>query len=307
MLPNLSPFFCLGFVAQILAVQAKDGVTTGSRYDTIHRMQNGGVVDVVFYNNSTEINMYDSKVQSDLYDFVNEVQIDTSVKVIVFRSGNPDFFFGHVELRARDGVPNFPTTDPRNEYVNAYGLFYNITELAIPTIAVIDGRARGAGNEFVLSCDMRFATKDSLFGQPEVALGFNPGAGATSNLPRLIGRGRALEYLLSGNDATGAEAERLGWINRSFHSGREMNDFVNKLAKRVALYPKAGVANIKSLVNIASRPQLEELAEEAQKYLTAAQSEEAQELTKKTLELSNDESRGWFELEAGKYLPKLYA
>lgn len=174
------------------------------------------------------------------------------------------------------------------------------------TIAVIDGRARGAGNEFVMSCDMRFATKSSMFGQPEVALGFNPGASATQYLPRLIGRGRALEYLLTGFDATGVDAECLGWINRAFESASEMEVFVTGLAKRIALYPSLGIANVKALVNIASRPALEDLADEGLRYLTAASSEEAAYLINRTLELSGYESRGPFELDVGKHLPELY-
>ena len=175
------------------------------------------------------------------------------------------------------------------------------------SIAVIDGRARGAGNEFVMSCDMRFATKTSLFGQPEVALGFNPGAGATQNLPRLISRGRALEYLLTGLDATGVEAEKLGWVNRAFGDADEMENFVGDLARRIALFPNLAIANVKALVNRASRPSLEDLAEEGMRYLEAASTEEAQHLINRTLELTDDESRGWFELDVGKYLPKLYS
>ncbi|VUC29717.1 unnamed protein product [Clonostachys rosea] len=295
-----------GLLLQDLPIQAKYTNASTSQYGTITHSQKGAVLNVLFDNNSTEINIYDNKIQSDLYDLVTQLQNDTTVKVLVFRSANPDFFLAHGELTAREGTPNFALDDPRNEVANAWRLFYNVTELPMASIAVVDGRARGAGNEFAMSCDMRFATKRSMFGQPEVGLGFNPGAGATQYLPRLIGRGRALEYLLTGLDVTGEEAERLGWINRAFGEANEMEDFVGDLARRIALFPNLAIANVKALVNTATRPPLEDLAQEGLRYLGAASTEEAQGLINKTLKLTDDESRRWFELDVGKHLPNLY-
>jgi enoyl-CoA hydratase/carnithine racemase len=246
--------------------------------------------------------------------------------VVVFRSGNPDFFLAHVELRPRSGrlfhrssstadkidhwrtlaVPEFPATDPRNAF-NAYELFYNMTQLPMTTIALVDGRARGAGNEFLLSCDMRFATsRNTLLGQPEVGLGLVTGAGASQYLPRLIGRGRAMEYLLSGRDVTGSEAERIGWINQAFETATEMEEHAGDLARRIALFPHSTLVAIRETINRASRPSFAEINAEAQAYFKSASTLKAQRLVERTLELTNDETKGSFEMNVGRMLPELY-
>src|SRR5262249_58716124 len=100
-----------------------------------------------------------------------------------------------------------------------------------------EGGARGAGSEFVLACDMRFAARESaIFGQPEAGTGVNPGTGGVQHLARLLGRGRALEVLLSAQDYDAELAERYGWINRALPP-KELRNFVHSLAHRIATFP----------------------------------------------------------------------
>ena len=117
------------------------------------------------------------------------------------------------------------------------------------TIAQIEGRVRGAGSEFVLACDMRFAARESaIFGQFEPAFGLLPGGGAAQHLTRLMGRARALEVMLSAEDYDAELAERYGWINRALPAD-ELGDFVSSLAHRIAGFPAAGHAVVKDRVN----------------------------------------------------------
>ena len=95
-------------------------------------------------------------------------------------------------------------------------LFRYLSTSRLVTIAQIAGRVRGAGSEFVLACDMRFAARESaIFSQPELGFGLIPGAGGIQHLTRLLGRARALEVMMSADDYDAEVAERYGWINRA--------------------------------------------------------------------------------------------
>ena len=112
-----------------------------------------------------------------------------------------------------------------------------MTELPQVTIGAVNGVARGGGNELLVSLDMRFAVKSrSRFGQPEIGTGFVPGGGGSQYLPRLIGRGRAMEYILTGKDVLAEDAERMGWINKAFDSEREMYAYIDGILEVVTLY-----------------------------------------------------------------------
>ena len=109
------------------------------------------------------------------------------------------------------------------------------------TIAKIEGICRGGGSEFALACDMRFAAIGrAVLGQPEVALGIIPGGGGSVRLPRLVGRGRALEIVLGCGDFDAVAAERYGYVNRAL-SENEIGPFVDKLARRIASFPAAAI------------------------------------------------------------------
>jgi enoyl-CoA hydratase/carnithine racemase len=117
------------------------------------------------------------------------------------------------------------------------------------TIAVIEGRARGGGSEFALALDMRFAAREAaVLAQPEVGLGIPPGGGATQRLPRLVGRGRALEIVLGGDDFDADAAERYGWVNRALPAA-QLRPFVDRLAARIAAFPAPAVAAAKAALD----------------------------------------------------------
>jgi enoyl-CoA hydratase/carnithine racemase len=127
-------------------------------------------------------------------------------------------------------------------------LFRHLGASRLVTIAQIEGRVRGAGREFVLACDMRFAARESaVFAQCEPGLGVIPVGGGVQHLARLMGRARALEVMLSAQDYDAELAERYGWINRAMPAKR-LDDFVRSLAQRIAAFPAGGLAFVKDRV-----------------------------------------------------------
>src|SRR4029077_4357578 len=144
------------------------------------------------------------------------------------------------------------------------------------TIAQIEGRVRGAGSEFVLACDMRYAARESaIFGQPEPGLGTIPGAGAVQHLTRLMGRARALEVLLSADDYDAELAERYGWINRALPA-KALDEFVRSLARRVAGFPAGGQIAVKERVNAIALAPAEEFRRDSDLFGEGARNPEAQ-------------------------------
>ena len=202
------------------------------------------------------MNLLGPELVSDLVTLIKQAEADQALKVLVFKSANPDYFISHVDITR--------IKEYRDEAAKLTGeasigmLFRYLSASRLVTIAQIEGRVRAAGSEFVLACDMRFASKDSaIFSQPEAAFGVVPGGGGVQHLTRLMGRGRALEVMLSAEDYGADLAERYGWINRAL-PGSLIGDFVSSLAHRVASFPAASLAAVKDRVNaIALAPEAE--------------------------------------------------
>src|SRR5208282_3095120 len=187
------------------------------------------------------INMFVPTTIVELGALMTDLEADPSVKVVVFQSANPDFFVAHLDVAKAAERPE------------ALGLWrefvLRLSSTPVVSIAKIRGRTRGIGNEFVLACDMRFASRQSaLFGNPEVGVGLVPGGGALEWLPRLIGRSRALEFLLSGDDFDADIAERYGWVNRTLDDG-DLDSFVDALAQRLASFDREPLGAVKAQVN----------------------------------------------------------
>jgi enoyl-CoA hydratase/carnithine racemase len=137
--------------------------------------------------------------------------------------------------------------------------FVRLTKSPVVSIAKIRGCVRGVSSEFVLACDMRFASHENTrLGQPEVGVGLHPGGGGAERLPHLVGRGRALEIVLGANDFDGDTAERYGYVNRALPDA-ELDGFVDALARRIASFDRRAIAAAKGLVNQVSLPPTDRL------------------------------------------------
>ena len=193
------------------------------------------------------MNLLGPELVRDLVSLIQQAETDDTFKVLVFTSADRDYFISHVDITR--------IKEYRAEAAKLTGeasiamLFRYLSASRLVTIAQIEGRVRGAGSEFVLACDMRFASRESaVFSQIEAAFGQLPGGGATQHLTRLMGRARALEVLLSAQDYDAEMAERYGWINRAL-SAPALGDFVKSLAHRIASFPAAGHVVVKDRVN----------------------------------------------------------
>jgi enoyl-CoA hydratase/carnithine racemase len=172
-----------------------------------------------------------------------------------------------------------------------------ITKSPVVSIAKIRGCVRGASSEFVLACDMRFASRENTrLGQPEVAVGLHPGGGGAERLPHLVGRGRALEIVLGGSDFDGDTAERYGYINRAL-ADAELDGFVDALARRIASFDRRAIAAAKDLINQVSLPSSDRLLEALHSFQTALGWAEAQHrigaLIKRGLQKDVDFEKEW--------------
>jgi enoyl-CoA hydratase/carnithine racemase len=232
-------------------------------FKTIKRVECDGVVFVAFDN--PPVNLVDLAFMSDLEALFSDLENSISAKVLVFRSVLADYFVNHYDL----SPASFPKPGAEPPPISLFRLLMRLAELPQVTIGEIRGRVRGGGSEFCLALDLRFASREkALFGQPEVGVGLHPGAGGTQRLPALMGRARALEVMLSGEDYGADIAEQYGWINRAFPDA-ELSGFVDKLAYRIASFPAAGLANIKKFVNASYLPSEAVLAEESKAFRTA--------------------------------------
>ena len=144
-------------------------------------------------------NIVDATIFEGLQDLLARMDASPSLRVVVFESANPEFYLAHFDLTGKTG--NITTAAGPSGLPILMDTFVRLTKSPVVSIAKIRGRVRGVSSEFVLSCDMRFASRENaLLGQPEVGVGVNPGGGATERLPLLVGRGRALEIVLGANE-----------------------------------------------------------------------------------------------------------
>jgi len=230
------------------------------------------------------INLFDLPLMQQMNALGKEVEADEGVRVVVFDSANPEFFIAHADVNAILSLP--AEAPPKPERPGPFqAMVDRFRTMPKVTIARIEGRARGGGSEFVLSLDMRFAALGrAVLGQPEVALGILPGGSGTQRLPRLMGRGRALEVVLGCDDFPADLAERYGYVNRALPPD-EIGPFVEQLAYRIAGYPAEAIALAKqSVSNAADADIIEGLIEEQHLFNQLAAGDTARGLMRRFLE-----------------------
>lgn len=240
-------------------------------------------------------NVADGTMFQALQDLLARINDDPSLRVVVFESANPDFYLSHFDLTGKLG--NVMTAVGPSGLPVLADTFVRITRSPVVSIAKIRGCVRGACSEFVLACDMRFASRENTrLGQPEVGVGLHPGGGGTERLPHLVGRGRALEIILGANDFDGDTAERYGYVNRALPDV-ELEGFVDTLARRIASFDRRALAAAKNLVNQVSLPSADRLLDALNSFQTALTWSEAQKrveaLLGRGLQRDADFERRW--------------
>src|ERR1700726_4843875 len=212
-------------------------------------------------------NIVDADVFQALQNLLVLMETTETLRVVVFESAIPDFYLAHFDLTGRLG--NVMTAVGPSGLPILTDTFVRLSKSPVATIAKIRGCVRGACSEFVLACDMRFASRENTsLGQPEVGVGLHPGGGGTERLPPLVGRGRALEIVLGANDFDGDTAAQYGYVNRALPDA-ELDGFVDALARRIASFDERAIAAAKRLVNQVSLPSADNLLSALNSFQTA--------------------------------------
>jgi enoyl-CoA hydratase/carnithine racemase len=214
------------------------------------------------------VNLLDPDTIDQLGALIERIENDPELTVVVFRSDKPGYFMAHWDALSDNAriAAMRPGPTGLHPYLDN---FVRLSRVPAATISEIRGRTRGAGSEFVLATDIRFASEKAVLGQPEVGLGAVPGGGPMARLGRLAGRGRALEILLGGDDIPAGLAAEYGYVNRVIPDD-EIEGFTDTFARRIAAFDKVAVAGIKTLVDVASLPANEEFAPGLQAFFATS-------------------------------------
>jgi enoyl-CoA hydratase/carnithine racemase len=229
------------------------------------------------------LNIFGPQNIPELNEIVTAIETDREVKVVVFDSAVEGFFLTHYDFLAKpedsSSLPPGPTG------LQALpDMLARLSRAPVVSIACIRGRATGVGSELSLACDMRFASREkAILSQWEVGAGLVPGGGPMARLPRLMGRGRALEVLLGADDIPGDLAELYGYVNRAFPD-RELDAFVDALATRIASFDKQAIGDTKRLADVASLPPDAEIAPEWDAFMASLARPAAQQRIKTLME-----------------------
>jgi enoyl-CoA hydratase/carnithine racemase len=203
--------------------------------------------------NNPPVNIFGPKTIPQLNEIITAIESDEQLKVVVFDSAIDGFFLTHYDfLSPAEETTNLPPGP--TGLLPWPDMLVRLSRAPVVSIAKIRGRATGCGSELSLACDMRFASREkAILGHFEVGAAIVPGGCPMARLPRLMGRGRALEVLLGADDIPGDLAERYGYVNRSFPDA-ELDAFVDLLATRIASFDKRVISETKRFVDVASLP-----------------------------------------------------
>ena len=229
------------------------------------------------------LNIFGPDTIPQLDEVITAIETDEAVKVVVFDSAVEGFFLTHYDFVAP--VENTTRLPPGPTGLQPLpDMLVRLSRAPVVSIASIRGRATGVGSELALACDMRFASREkAILSHFEVGAGVVPGGGPMARLPRLIGRGRALEVFLGADDIPGDLAERYGYVNRSFPDA-DLDAFVESLATRIASFDKRAISETKRFADVASLPPDFEIAPEWDVCLASIMRPAAQERIKKLME-----------------------
>ncbi len=230
------------------------------------------------------LNIFGPDTIPQLDEVITAIATDEAVKVVVFDSAVEGFFLTHYDFVAP--VENTTRLPPGPTGLQPLpDMLVRLSRAPVVSIASIRGRATGVGSELALACDMRFASREkAILSHFEVGAGVVPGGGPMARLPRLMGRGRALEVFLGADDIPGDLAERYGYVNRSFPDA-ELDAFVDALAARIASFDKRAISETKRFVDVASLPPDFEIAPEWDVCIASIMRPAAQERIKKLMDL----------------------
>ena len=267
-----------------------------SRYGKIafQSSNDGGVTRATF--NNPPINLVDAFLISDLFDFLHSLQPapnKTSPKVVIFDSANPDWFLGHYDLHNIQLPFTQSKSNVFNQAIDCTRYILNTSSTVF--IAEINGRTIGLGQELSVHMDMRFAGPNALASSFEDSIGLVAAAGGQPFLGPMVGKARAMEYLLGAKAFDGPTGEKLGLFNTYYNTGKELKSEVSALADRIALFPQHSINDTKvtpSLLN----PTIASLDDQLARFVPLMNLPEDQETISKFIKASRNQTNSLFEL-----------
>jgi enoyl-CoA hydratase/carnithine racemase len=243
------------------------------------------------------INLITTELFQEFNALSQELADDPALLVVVMKSANPDFFLAHFDVAAILTFPIDSEPERADQLSDYHAMGERFRTMDKVTIAQIEGRVGGGGSELASSFDMRFGVRGKTkINQMEVPLGILPGGCGTQRLPRMVGRNRALEIILAGDDLDAETAERWGYLNRIFDAD-EIGPYVDALARRIASFPMEAVRLAKQSVDAADKPIEEGLIEEAYLFQKTLRTDGAQANMPRVLEIGGQTREG--ELRVG--------
>lgn len=202
-------------------------------------------IGLLTINRPEKMNAISQELTAELSLLLDEIENDDELRVIVITGAGDKAFVAGAdinELVDRDARLGRRVSRERQE------IFSRIENLHVPVIAAINGYALGGGLELALACSIRICSEKAQFGAPEVKLGIIPGDGGTQRLPRLVGQGRAMEMIITGDFIDAQEAYRIGLVNKVFPP-EKLKEEAMELAKKIASRPPLAVRYAKEAVN----------------------------------------------------------
>jgi len=223
-----------------------------SEQEVLYEVEDG--VATITINRPSKYNALNSSVVTTLREYFQKAENDHAVRSVILTGVGEKAFAAGADITEFQGK-NSKTVRPLSQ--NGQDLCKYIESMKKPVIAGINGFALGGGCEIAMACDIRYASANAKFGQPEINLGITPGFGGTVRLPRLVGLGIAKELVYSGDQISAEEALRIGLVNKVFASVSEMREGVMNLAKKLVLKPGVATDLAKQSLNNAWEMPLE--------------------------------------------------
>ncbi|MEI5908225.1 enoyl-CoA hydratase/isomerase family protein [Bacillus spongiae] len=235
--------------------------------------------------NHGEVNLLTNELITELQQVLAELNKDNQLRVIIFRSSNQHFFSAHLDVtvinRKEEGITGTK---------NFMQLIEDVRNTHAITFAIVDGAARGGGNEFVMACDIAYGTENAVFGQPEISTNIPPGGQGTVQAARRLGRTRALEYLLTSADMDARTAEQFGYITR-FIPSDSIEQTLEKVVTPLTFLEQRDIEMIKEIVDLAIKDEKAAIELEKERFIERAGEEKTQYLIGKVLKHGAQTSR----------------
>jgi enoyl-CoA hydratase/carnithine racemase len=265
-------------------------MTMAYEFETLDVTKSENIARVVISN--PPANIITSLLYAELIALTEELNADTDLSVVIFKSADPDFFIAHFDVELILSFPTEGSAERATEINPFHKMCERFRTMDKITIAQVEGRVGGGGNELISNMDMRFGVIDrAVISQMEVPLGIIPGGTGTQALQRIIGRARAMEIIMSGEDIDAETAERWGYFNRIYKAD-EIEQQIDRLANRIASFPVEAVRLAKQSMNGADKPLDEALTDEAFFFEKLIRTDAARTKMKKFMEIGGQTREG---------------